>query len=235
MKIENAVAFVTGANRGFGLEVVRQLLARGARKVYAGVRDPNAIDLPGVVAVRLDVTDPASVLAAAKQCGDVDLLINNAGLAKTIGFLAPSSIDAAREMFEVNFFGPVQMSQAFAPVLAANGGGAIINVLSVASWINAPALGPYGASKSAAWGFTNGLRHELRDQGTQVLGLHVGFMDTDMTRDFDVVKIDAASVAQTMLNGLEDGLEEVLADDLTRRVKQGLTSDPGIYLAPMDR
>lgn len=233
MKIKDSVAFVTGANRGLGLALVHELLARGASKVYAGVRDSASIKLPGVVAVKLDVTNAEEVAAAAAQCKDVTLLINNAGIARVFSYLDPAAIDTAREIFEANFFGTVRMSQAFTPVLANNKGGAIINILSVASWVNSPELSLYGASKSAAWGFTNGLRTSVRAQGTQVVGLHVGFMDTDMTHGFDLPKVSAQEVAVQALAGLEAGLEEVLADDITRTVKQGLAT--GIYLAPLQR
>lgn len=233
MKIKDSVAFVTGANRGLGLALVHELLARGASKVYAGVRDPASIKLPGVVAVKLDVTNAVDVAAAAAQCGDVTLLINNAGIARVISYLDPAAIDAARDILDANFLGPIRMSQAFTPILAANGGGAIVNVLSVGSWVNSPELSLYAASKSAAWGFTNGLRTSLRAQGTQVLGLHVGFMDTDMTHGFDFAKVSPQDVALQTLAGVESGLEEVLADDITRTVKQGLSG--GIYLAPLQR
>jgi len=235
MKIKDSVVFVTGANRGLGLAYVRELLSRGAKKVYAGVRDTASIALPGVIPIKLDVTNPDEVTAAAALCGDVTLLINNAGIAKAIGFLDPATIDTAREIFEANFYGPIRVTQAFAPILAANGGGAIINVLSVASWVNSGLLAPYAASKSAAWSFTNGLRAELSAQGTQVLGLHVGFMDTDMTKGFDAAKISPDEVAVKTLDGLEAGLEEVLADERTRAVKNGLSANPGIYLSPLKR
>lgn len=233
MKIKDSVAFVTGANRGLGLALVHELLARGASKVYAGVRDPASIKLPGVVAVKLDVTHADDVAAAAAQCGDVTLLINNAGIAKVISYLDPAAIDSAREILDANFLGPIRMSQAFTPILARNGGGAIVNVLSVGSWVNSPELSLYAASKSAAWGFTNGLRTSLRAQGTQVVGLHVGFMDTDMAHGFDFAKVSPEDVAAQTIAGVESGLEEVLADDITRAVKQGLSS--GIYLTPLQR
>ncbi len=231
MKIQDSVALVTGANRGLGLATVHELLARGARKVYAAVRDPARVPrLPGVVPIQLDVTRPDDIAAAAAQCGDTTLLVNNAGIAQAIGFLQPDTLRAAREMFETNVYGPILLSQTFAPILAGHGGGAIINILSVASWANSGFLGPYGASKAAAWGFTNGLRAELRAQGTQVLGLHVGFIDTDLTKDMEGAKISPEAVAAQTLAGLEDGLEEVLADDFTRAVKAGLSATPSSYL-----
>ena len=136
MKLHNATVLITGANRGIGLPFARDALKRGARKVYAGVRDPATVTLRGVEAIRLDVTKPEDVNAAARRLGDVTVLINNAGIGRTGGFLAEDSIETARAQLETNYFGPLRMSLAFAPVLAANGGGAILNVLSIASWIS---------------------------------------------------------------------------------------------------
>lgn len=231
MKIAKAVVLVTGANRGIGLAFARAALARGARKVYAGSRDPARVTLAGVEPLRLDVTDDDQVATAAALCGDVTLVINNAGIAVTGGALADDSIASARAQLEANFFGPLRMSRAFAPVLARNGGGAIVNVLSVASWINRPLLGIYGATKSAAWGLTNSLRHELRGQGTQVLALHMGFVDTDLTRGIDAPKSTPESIVERALDALESGAEEVLADEMTQQVKRGLAATPAVYLA----
>lgn len=230
MELKNATVLITGANRGIGLAFAREALARGARKVYAGARDPASISLPGLQAIKLDVTSDEDVAAAAALATDVTLVINNAGIAATGGFLAGDSIESARRHLETNLLGPLRVAQAFAPVLAANGGGALLNVLSIASWINRPLLGVYGMSKSAAWALTNGLRHELREQGTQVLGLHMGFVDTDLTRDLDAPKISADSVARQAFDALQAGAEEVLADDATRQVKQGLSAEPPVYL-----
>lgn len=230
MKLDNATVLITGANRGIGLAFAREALARGARKVYAGARDPASITLPGVEAIRLDVTRPEDVAAAAQRCGDVTLLINNAGIATMGGFLTEGSIESARAQLEVNYFGPLRLSLAFAPVLAAHGGGAILNVLSVASWISSPMLAVYGSSKSAAWSLTNGLRHELRAQGTLVLGMHMGLVDTDLTRGIDMEKSTPDEVVRRALDALELGAEEVLADEMTQQVKKGLSAQPGVYL-----
>lgn len=234
MQLDNATVFITGANRGIGLAFAREALARGARKVYAGARDPASVTLPGVEAIRLDVTNPADVAAAAQRCGDVTLLVNNAGVATFGGFL-DSSIEAVRAQFDTNVIGPMLVARAFAPVLAANGGGAILNVLSVASWISSPQLAVYGATKSAAWSLTNGLRHELRAQGTQVLGLHMGFVDTDLTRGIDSPKSTPEAIVRQAFDALQAGADEVLADEITRQVKQGLSAQPGVYLAPVQR
>lgn len=230
MKIENAVVLVTGANRGIGLAFCRALLARGARKVYAGARDPASVTLPGVHALQLDVNQPADVQAAVQQASDVTLLINNAGIAQVGGFLAPDSEDVARRLFETNFFAMLRMSQAFAPVLKANGGGGLLNVLSVASWINGGQMAAYGASKAAAWSLTNALRHELASQGTQVLGLHMGYVDTDLTKGLDAPKSSPEDIVSRALDALEAGQHEVLADVRTQQVKQGMTAPTPSYL-----
>lgn len=231
MQIANAVVLVTGANRGIGLAFARAALARGARRVYAAARDPDTVELDGVVPVRLDVTEPEQVQRVARECGDVTLLINNAGIAATGGFLADADLASSRRHLETNFFGPLRMTQAFAPVLAANGGGAVLNVLSIVSWINRPLLGVYGASKSAAWALTNGLRHELLGQGTQVTALHMGFVDTDLTRGIDAPKATPDAIVRLAYDGLEAGLAEVLADDATRQLKASLSSETPGYLA----
>lgn len=230
MKLKNATVLITGANRGIGLAFAREALARGAKKVYAGARDPASVTLPGVQAIRLDVTSAQEVTAAAALCTDVTLVINNAGIAATGGFLAEGAEEAARRQMETNYFGMLRVSRAFAPVLAANGGGGLLNVLSIASWISSPILATYGATKSAAWSLTNALRHELRGQGTQVLGMHMGFVDTDLTKGLDAPKLDAATVVQRTFDALEAGAEEILADEITKQVRQGLAADPGVYL-----
>jgi len=231
MNLSTSTVFITGANRGLGLALAREALAQGARKVYVAARNPQHVDLPGVVPLRLDVTSDADLAELAHRAPDVNLLINNAGVAEFGGFMPANSVAAARRQMEVNFYGPLRVTQAFAPVLAANGGGAVLNVLSVASWINRPLLGVYGATKSAAWALTNGLRHELREQGTLVSGLHVGFIDTDLTTGIDAPKLDAADVAREALQGVAEGREEILVGDLTRQVKAGLTAEPPVYIA----
>jgi NAD(P)-dependent dehydrogenase (short-subunit alcohol dehydrogenase family) len=235
MKLDNAVVLVTGANRGLGEEFARQALALGARKVYAGARDPGSIRLPGVAPVRLDVNDPAQVREAAAACVDVSLVINNAGIASPGSLLDEDGVEALRRMMETNVYGLLRVSQAFAPVLAANRGGAFLNVLSVASWISTPGLAAYAATKSAAWSVNNGLRIALKEQGTQVLGLHVGFIDTDLTRGIDLPKLAPSEVVARAFEALEAGRSEVLIDELSQNVKRGLSQDPGIYLDVVER
>ncbi|HSI49596.1 MAG TPA: SDR family oxidoreductase [Ideonella sp.] len=231
MKIDNTIALVTGANRGIGLAFTRALLARGARKVYAAARDPASVPaLPGVVPLQLDVTQPDQVAAAVALAGDVNLLINNAGVGQFGGFLAADSEEVTRQMLEVNFFGVLRMSKAFAPVLAANGGGALLNVLSIVAWINGGELAGYAASKSAAWSLTNALRHELAAQRTQVLGLHMAFVDTDLVRAVDGPKTSPELIVARALDGLEAGLDEVLADERTQLTKLGLVAARPSYL-----
>ena len=232
MHIKDSIALVTGANRGLGLAFTQALLAGGARKVYAAAREPASVKQPGVQAVRLDVTKPKEIDAAARDFGDVTLLINNAGIASSAGFLSAGGVDTLRAELDTNFFGPLLTSRAFAPVLAKNGGGAIINVLSALSWVSLPNYSTYSATKAAAWSFSNGLRNELRGQGTQVLALHVGYMDTDMVRHVTAPKSKPDDVAKQVLAALEAGKSEVLADDISRGIKQSLSADPGVYLLP---
>jgi NAD(P)-dependent dehydrogenase (short-subunit alcohol dehydrogenase family) len=222
MSLAKAVVLVTGANRGIGLAFVREALARGAR-VYAGARDPASLQIPGAMPVRLDVTQADDVLRAARECGDVTHVINNAGIAAFGGFLAEGALESTRRQLEVNFFGPMRMAQAFAPVLARNGGGAILNVLSVLSWYHPAPLGAYNAAKAAGWALTNSVRAELEPRGIAVSALHVGYMDTDMAASIPAdQKISPAVVAAQALDGIEAGVPEILADDLTRSVKAGL-------------
>jgi NAD(P)-dependent dehydrogenase (short-subunit alcohol dehydrogenase family) len=235
MKLDNAVVLVTGANRGIGRVFASEALARGARKVYAGARDPSKVTLAGVEPLRLDVTRADDVAAAAERCRDVTLVINNAGIASFGGFLQEPGLEAARALMETNYFGMLRVSAAFAPVLAAHGGGALLNVLSIVSWISSPVLGIYASSKSAAWSLTNGLRLELRGQGTQVLGLHMGFVDTDLTDGIDAPKSRPEDIVRRAFDALEAGQEEVLADERTQQVKAALSSDPGPYLGAVAR
>ena len=230
MKIENAVVLVTGANRGIGQAFVRELLARGARKVYAGARDPASITQPGATALRLDVNKPEDIAAAAELASDVTLVINNAGIAQLGGFLDADSEEVTRRLFETNVFGVLRVSKAFAPVLKAHDGGGLINVLSVASWVNGGELAAYSASKSAAWSLTNALRHELAAQNTQVLGLHMAYVDTDLTRGLEAPKSSPEEIVRRALDGLEAGLDEVLADEITVHAKQGLAAARASYL-----
>jgi NAD(P)-dependent dehydrogenase (short-subunit alcohol dehydrogenase family) len=231
MDLRNSVALVTGANRGLGLAFTKALLERGARKVYAGARDPSTVTLPGVIPVRLDVTHPEQVEALARETGDVTLLINNAGIFRGGSLLGADALRNAREELETNYLGPLVTSRAFAPILGRNGGGAIVNVLSVLSWVTLPGTASYSASKAAAWALTNGLRTELRPQHTQVLGLHVGYIDTDMVRGIDAAKSTPEEVVRQTLAALEADQDEILADDISRKVKQGLSPQPGVYLS----
>jgi NAD(P)-dependent dehydrogenase (short-subunit alcohol dehydrogenase family) len=225
MQIHGSVVLVTGGNRGIGAEFVRQLKQRGAAKIYVAARNIDSVKVDGVEVIALDVTDDAQVQAAAAQAGDVQVLINNAG-ATFNQTLLDGDLDTIRREVETNFFGPLKLIRAFAPVLAANGGGAVLNVLSAVSWISFPGATVYAASKAAAWSMTDGARIELAAQGTQVTGLHMGLVDTDMTAGFELEKIAPAVVVTAALDGIEAGATEVLADDTARQAKASLASDP---------
>src|SRR6476661_1220672 len=218
--LDGAVVLITGANGGLGREFVRQALHRGSRKVYASARNPQAWDDPRVTALPLDVTDQDSVDAAAAAAGDVTVLINNAGTTGP-GMLLDADLDDVRNLFETNVFGPLAVAQAFAPVLAGNGGGALVDIHSALSWLARG--GAYSASKAALWSLTNSLRLELSAQGTQVVGVHLGYTDTPMIAGLDVHKEDPADIVREVFNGLETGAHEVLADDTSRFVKDQLS------------
>ncbi|MDX2557333.1 SDR family oxidoreductase [Streptomyces stelliscabiei] len=220
MDLSASTVLVTGANRGLGRALTAELLSRGAT-VYAGARNPDQVDLPGATPIALDITDPASIAAAAKATGDVTVLINNAGISVG-GNLLTGDPDGIHRDMDTNFYGTLAVVRAFAPQIAANGGGAILNVLSVLSWFTFPDLGAYCAAKSAQWSLTNALRVQLADQGIRVAGLHVGGMDTDMSRELDGPKTAPADVARLAADGLVDGAYEIVVDDISRQVQGGL-------------
>jgi NAD(P)-dependent dehydrogenase (short-subunit alcohol dehydrogenase family) len=224
MQIEGTIALVTGANRGIGKAFTDALLERGAAKVYAAARDVATVTDPRVVPVQLDVTDFERVAAVAHELDDVELVINNAGVGH-VGLPLEASLENARTQLETNYLSLIASMQAFAPVLARNGGGAFINMLSVVSWVALPRLATYSASKSAAWSFTNAARIELKQQNTQVLAVHVGFVDTDLTAGLDAPKVAPATVANSALDALEAGEPEALVDEVSRAVKAGLSDD----------
>lgn len=231
MKIKDTVALVTGANRGLGAAFARELLSAGARKVYAAARDPLTVTQPGVIPVRLDVTRPEEVEALARELGDVSLVVNNAGIGGSGSVLDPAAIDTLRSQFETNAVGPLRLTQAFAPILAKHDSSAVINVISALSWVTLPGMtGSYSASKAAAWALSNAMRQELKAQGTEVLSLHVAFMDTDMARGVPGDKASPDDIAQMTLAALEDGQSEILADEVTQSVHAGLTANPPMYL-----
>ncbi len=228
MQIENSVAFVTGANRGIGACFVQALLDRGAAKVYAAARDTSALPKDDrIVPVALDITDAGAVAAAAAQAGDVTLLINNAGFNSNSGALKSPAMEDARREMDVNYFGTLSMIRAFAPVLKANGGGGIINMLSILSRVALPMMGTLCASKAAGLSLTQAVRAELKAQGTQVFAVMPGAVDTDMSKDFPPPKLDPADVVRAALNGVEAGDEnDIYPGDMAQGLRAGLEHDP---------
>ena len=226
--IKGATVLVTGGARGIGKKMVEELYARGAGKVYATARDPRTVTHPDAIALALDVTDPASVAAAAEQAQDVTILINNAGASVGASYL-DSPMEEVRRDLETNFYGPLLVTRALAPIIEHNGGGHILNVHSALSWLADGT--PYSASKAALWSQTNSLRLQLAPRGIAVTGLHVAYVDTDMTAGIDAPKADPRDVAVAALDGIESGAHEVLADDTTRWIKSQLSADlEALYL-----
>ncbi|MFD7568111.1 SDR family oxidoreductase [Streptomyces tendae] len=225
MELKNAVAVVTGANRGLGRHLAAQLVDRGA-KVYGAARRPETVDVPGVIPLRMDVTDEASIREAVRVASDTTLLINNAGISTGATLLGGDMTEVRREM-ETNYFGPLATTRSFAPVIEGNGGGAVLNVLSALSWFHPAGLGSYAASKAAAWALTGATRDELAPRGIAVSALHVGYMDTDMAAAVPAdQKVNAGEVAAQALRGIETGLSEILADETSRHVRQSLAGAP---------
>ncbi len=227
MNISQTVALVTGANRGLGRHFAEALLARGA-KVYATARTPELVRIPGAEILRLDLTDPASIASASVIATDVSLLVNNAGISSWQP-LVSGDLNLIRKDMDTNYFGTLEVVRAFGPVLASNGGGAILNVLSALSWFSVDGSNSYSASKAAEWSLTNSIRLELAGQGTQVTGLHLGAADTDMTASYEGEKMAPALVVKAALDGVEAGRLEVIADDWSAHVKASLSADPALF------
>lgn len=218
--VDGSVVLVTGGRRGIGKALTEAFLCRGAAKVYATARRPGPAEDPRIEAVPLDVTDPDSVAALAAQARDVSIVVNNAGVLFPSALLTADMIDVAAT-FDTNVFGALRVARNFAPALAANGGGALVDMHSVFSW--GAGASAYGASKAALWSVTNSLRGELAPQGTQVVGVHLGFADTEMVAGIPAPKISPADVAEAVLDGIEDGSTEVLVDAMTRQMKAALS------------
>lgn len=236
MKIKDSIAFVTGSNRGIGKSYVKALLDNGAKKVYAGMRDVSVFDKVAsewpkehrgkVRPIMIDVTNEDQIKSAVTTAGDVNLLINNAGIAKFAGLIAAENLDASRQEMEVNYFGTLMMTRAFAPILKKNGGGALVNILSVASLGNFPMLGSYSASKAALHSLTQGIRAELAAQGTQVFGVFPGPIETDMAKDIEMDKSSPDLIAEGTLSAIEQGVEDIFIDPMAVQFRQDYFADP---------
>jgi NAD(P)-dependent dehydrogenase (short-subunit alcohol dehydrogenase family) len=232
MKIKGSTALVTGANRGLGLAFVRALREAGCSKIYAAARQMNVVPADGIInPIQLDICNSEHVVSTASQCRDVDLLINNAGIAAFAPALGAPTIDSARREMETNYFGTLAMCRAFAPILKHNGGGTLVNILSTASWFGFPMQGSYCASKAAEWSLTMAIRFELREQGTLVVGVYAGYIDTDMTAELSAPKSRPESVVARVLAGIENNEAEILADERAQSVHSELLRDYGPFAA----
>jgi NAD(P)-dependent dehydrogenase (short-subunit alcohol dehydrogenase family) len=228
MKISGSIALVTGANRGIGRQFATQLLERGASKVYATARRPELVDLPGVEVIPLDITDPRSILESAALASDVTLLINNAGIS-TGANLITGELEKIKLEMETHYFGTLNVVRAFAPILATNGGGGIVNVLSALSWFSYDGANAYAAAKAAQWSLTNGIRLELAQQKTLVTGVHLGAADTDMMAGYEGDMVDPADVVRAALDGVESDSFEVVIDEWSANIKASLARDPSEF------
>jgi NAD(P)-dependent dehydrogenase (short-subunit alcohol dehydrogenase family) len=229
MDIKDAVVLVTGGNRGLGKALVQAFLDAGARKVYVGSRTPIETSDPRLQPIKLDITNEEDVAAATEACQDVTILMNNAGVATPAPLLTAPLVDGARQDMETNYFGTLAMVRAFAPILGKNGGGTIVNILSVASWFTTPIGRFYSASKYAALSLTQGIRIELRSQGTLVTAVHAGYIDTDMAATIDAPKTSPEEVAARIIEGIRNNQEEVLADQSSQEIKAVLASNPRLF------
>jgi len=224
MKIQGSVAVVTGANRGIGKAYVEALVQAGARRIYATARsidtihDVVAIAPERIVPVTLDVTNPEQVNLLAQTAQDATLLINNAGVLGSGGLFAPNSVETAQWEMNTNYFGTLSMIRAFAPILRRNGGGTIVNLLSIVSVVNAPVFSSYSASKAALYSLTQGIRAELAQQGTQVIGVFPGPVDTAMAETIPMDKIAPSEIAQATLQAVEQGIEDLYPDPVSQHV-----------------
>ena len=229
MDIKDAVVLVTGGNRGLGKALVQAFLDAGARKVYVGSRTPIETADPRLQPIKLDITNEEEVAAATEACQDVTILMNNAGVATPAPLLTAPLVDGARQDMETNYFGTLAMVRAFAPTLGKNGGGTIVNILSVASWFTTPIGRFYSASKYAALSLTQGIRIELRSQGTLVTAVHAGYIDTDMAATIDAPKTSPEEVAARIIEGIRNNQEEVLADQSSQEIKAVLALNPHLF------
>ena len=231
MNIKDSVVLVTGANRGIGEAFVKALSDAGAKRIYATARNVDslkeivAIDPNRIIPLALDITNLEQIAQIAEIAQDVNLLINNAGVAGAGGFFSLSSLDIARWEMETNYFGALYMIRAFAPILKLNGGGAIANILSIASVMNIPMFGSYSASKAAFYSLTQGVRAELSQQGTLVVGVFPGPVDTAMGEQVPLDKVPPSEIALSTLQAIEHGIEDVSPDSMSQQVFASIKQD----------
>lgn len=227
MNLSQATIFLTGANRGIGRALLNEILKRGAKRVYAAARNPETLDesASNVVSVKLDITDRQAIKAVAAKTADTTILINNAGVL-AFGSLLDSPLEMIARDLDTNYFGTLNMIRAFAPVIEGNGGGAIVNILSMVSLASMSGIGGYSASKAAAHSLTQAVRGELKSRRISVHGVFPGAIETDMTAGMNVPKTDADAVAAAILKGIEDEQEDIFPDPMAARLSEIWRRDP---------
>lgn len=229
--IKESIVLVTGANRGIGKAIVEQLIDQGAAKVYAGARNLETLKeivdngAGKIVPIELDITKEDQIRAAASQAKDITILINNAGIANFTAIIAAADTNSARQEMEVNYFGLLNMTRAFVPILKTNGSGALVNISTIGGLFGIPMLGTYCASKAAVHSLTQSVRGELASQGILVIGVYPGPIDTDMTKDTDMEKETPTQVAKAILKGIQNGIEDVYPDKVSQETAVGLQAD----------
>jgi len=230
MSISEAVILITGANRGLGLALAKEALKRGAKRVYAGMRNTQGFNEAGLIPIEIDVSNDESVQNAAKLCTDVNLLINNAGIAERASVLADDLIEISKHLLDTNTFGVIRATRAFAPVIEQNGGGIILNILSSFTWAPTENLPAYAISKAGVWSYTNSSRRALKPLNIHVIGLHVATMDTDLAKMVHTTKTAPEIVAIHAFDGVEARQDEIIVDQRSKELKQGLSALAPSYI-----
>ena len=239
MKIQDSIVLITGANRGIGKAYAEEFLKQGAQKIYLGVRNPDSVadfaaQNPDVlIPLKFDVTNQEDIQNAAQIAQDVTILVNNAGILFFDDFSSADLIENARQQMDVNYFAPLAVTQKFAPILKKNGGGTLVTVSSIVGHVSMPAITTYCASKYAVQSMILNARAQLASQGTQVIGVYPGPIETDMAADLEMDKFPPEQVAQETLKAIESGEEDVFTDEFAKSTYQAFRDNPKAVEAQM--